>query len=398
MIRLPSSFARSIVAILGTGLLLSACASAGPPPFLTVAGPESGNILLGPNGRFTATDATRPCYPLRTVDPMQRPHCVSRPLVAPGFDSAVLPERADTVLRMRTVVAGPTAADATLPATIELERLVECPGGQKRCEDNVETIATWSRPFGGDPYHMPLAISPDGARVATVPVSRLMKGPGYSGRIPSDARFRGLRYVGELMLVDLRTHAVHDAGIEVVADQPISWSADGKRLLIVRAEAIETLPAAFADGVVGAIGHPGQGVPVVEELIVDGAVVDRGAITMLAVGLQPLRSPDDRTLLYQPAHDRLATLDLATRVQRDVVLPGMSTRYQAIAIGFVAPRKVLYWALPTDGFEPDFSTRNSPLVGSKQLLSLKVADLDSGAFATVFPSLDPRARVGYRPA
>ena len=73
----------------------------------------------------------------------------------------------------------------------------------------------------------------------------------------------------------------------------------------------------------------------------------------------------------------------------------MNTRYEAITIGFVAPRKVLYWALPTDGATAAFTGRNSPMVGPKQLLSLKVADLDSGAFATVYADLDPRARVGY---
>ena len=372
---------------------LAGCASGEPPPFRTVSGPESWPILTGLHGRFTLADATLPCYPVRTLDPVPRPHCVSRPLTGMAFDGGLSPEREDTVLRLRVTPHGTTAADAALPWLVALQRLTECGSSGARCRDNVETIATWPRAPGGDPYHLPLALSPDGGTVAVVPASHLLKGRDYSGRLPSDARFHGLRHVGELMLVDLRTHAVRDAGIEVVGDQPITWSADGKRLLIVRAEAEEALPQRLASGIDGPVGHPGQGVPIVETWDVDS-----GAITMLAIGLQPLWSPDNRTLLFQPAHDRVATLDLDDHVARDVALPGMSTRYEAVAIAFVAPRKVLYWALPTWGADPGFTQRNSPLVGPKQLLSLKVADLDTGAFATVYPALDPRARVGYRAA
>jgi len=350
-------------------------------------------LPVGLPGRFAVGEGASSCYPLRAIDPSLPRRCVPRPADTVGWDSAIAPGPDDSVLRMHMspTPSRTTAASARAPLTIELQRVVYCHGAEPRCTVPVETIATWAEPAdGGDLYHQPLALSPDGRRVAVVPSSHLLKGPGYSPRLPSDARFKGLRYVGELTLVDLQTKAVRDAGIEVVGDQPISWSADGKRLLIVRSEPVEALPPWLAMDVVGDVGHAGQGVPVIETFDVDS-----GAITMLAIGLQPLWSPDDRTLLYQPSHDRVATLDLVDHASRAAVLPGMSTRYEAIAVAFVAPRKVLYWALPTTGTEPEFTPGNSPLVGRKQFVSLKVADLDSGAFATVYPAIDPRARVGY---
>lgn len=369
---------------------LAACASGEPPPFRKVAGPESPELLVGIPGRVAIGEGQSHCYPLRTVDLASPPVCIPRPDDI-GWDSAIAPSRDRAVLRMFTTPTTGSRSETRLPLTIALQSVADCPGGELHCAVHAETIASWSGAPGGDVYHQPLALSPDGRRVAVVPSSRLLKGPGYSPRLPSDARFHGLRYVGELMLVDLATHAVRHSGIDVVGNQPVSWSADGKRLRFVRAEPIEALSPTLAAGIVGPVGHAGQGVPVIEMWDADS-----GAITMLAIGLQPLWSPDDRTLLFQPAHDRLATLDLVDHVGREVVLPGMSTRYEAIAIAFVAPVKILYWALPTAGDDPDYTIRNSPLVGPKQLLSLKVADLDDGAFATVQRSVDPRARVGYR--
>ena len=156
-------------------------------------------------------------------------------------------------------------------------------------------------------------------------------------------------------------------------------------------EPVAALPARLAAEVVGDEGRAGQGVPVIEAFD-----LETHASTMLAIGQQPVWSTDERTLLYQPADDHVAMLDLVDLVRRPVVLPGMSRRYAPIAIAFVAPRRVLYWGVPTAGTNPAFTVDNSPLVGPKQMVSLKVADLDTGAFATVYPLLDPRARAGFR--
>ena len=184
---------RRVITFVITSAVLSACASSEPPPFRTVPGPETWQILTGLRGRFTLGDSSLPCYPVRTLDPVPAPHCAARPLVASGWDSALSPEGADTVLRMRMVPGRTTVADATLPLTVTLERLTDCDRGVGRCTGNVETIATWTRSPGGDVYHQPLALSPDGRWAAVVPASHLLKGPGYSGRIASDARFHGIR-------------------------------------------------------------------------------------------------------------------------------------------------------------------------------------------------------------
>lgn len=155
-----------------------------------------------------------------------------------------------------------------------------------------------------------------------------------------------------------------------------------------RAEASDQLTPRLAADVQGNEGDSEQGIPVVEM-----PSVETGAREMLAIGLDPLWSADQATLLFKVADDKRELRDLKTGVSRAIELPGTTGRFGAI--DFVGPRQVLYWGLPTEGTEPESTVNNSPLIGPKQMVSLKVVDLDSLAFATVVPSIDPRANVGY---
>ena len=380
----------SILVVVG---LVAGCALLERPvPFRTVTGPESPLTVAGLSGRFAIDEGVASfCYPVRPIDPSGRARCITHFDDAAGWLAAIVPDEDRFVLRMRmTHASGPSADAVRQPDDVALETATYCRAGTDGCTTHGRTIATWTRQPGINRYHQTLAVSPDGRRAAIVPEAETVRGPGFTGRSRSGVRFRATRKAGPLKIVDLRSGAIHDVGIDVVDEEPVSWSHDGRTLLVVRMEPVERLPARLAASGVDDVGQAGQGVPAIES--VD---LETRETTMLAIGQQPLWSPDERTLLFQPADERVATMDLVDLVVRPAELPGMSTRYEPIAIAFVAPRRVLYWALPTAGVDPAFTVNNSPLVGPKQMLSLKVADLDTGAFATVYPRLDPRARVGF---
>jgi hypothetical protein len=56
---------------------------------------------------------------------------------------------------------------------------------------------------------------------------------------------------------------------------------------------------------------------------------------------------------------------------------------------------VLYWGLPTTGSVLRYTQHNSPLVGKKLMLTVKVAQINSNKFLTLVPYVDPRDRVSF---
>lgn len=64
-------------------------------------------------------------------------------------------------------------------------------------------------------------------------------------------------------------------------------------------------------------------------------------------------------------------------------------------IALPAQDVVLSLCVPTKGAKVRFTQHNSPLVGPKEMLSLKLARMNGNEFQTVVPSIDPRTRVSF---
>jgi hypothetical protein len=76
---------------------------------------------------------------------------------------------------------------------------------------------------------------------------------------------------------------------------------------------------------------------------------------------------------------------------KPVTLPG----YWGNEFALVKGRYALYVGHPTEGDTVRYTESNSPLVGPKQMLSIKVADIRDGGFQTVVRSVDPRRRLSF---
>jgi hypothetical protein len=64
-------------------------------------------------------------------------------------------------------------------------------------------------------------------------------------------------------------------------------------------------------------------------------------------------------------------------------------------ISFVDINKILAFSLPTKGGPAKWTKNNSPLVGTKPMIAIKIFDLKTGEFQTVLKSVDPRDKVSF---
>jgi hypothetical protein len=208
-----------------------------------------------------------------------------------------------------------------------------------------------------------IALAPAGGRIAFV---------SKTGEKLNNYRPLG---IGRLELWEPERRAIRSLDLPAV-DRPPSWFPDGVRLAYVSLDTASSGPR----------------VPVV--FVVD---VTTGERRVVGSGDHPTVSTDGRTILVHLPDGGTVLVDVATRAQRPVTIPGLVPRSPFAAANRVGPvlalvdsRYVIYRALPTEGLPASLTTNNSPLVGPKRTQSIKLADLESGAFVTVVDVVDPR--------
>jgi hypothetical protein len=191
------------------------------------------------------------------------------------------------------------------------------------------------------------------------------------------------------------------AALPVVAkalDAHLSFFPDGRRIaytgLIDPGEAARLLrehgaaPEAFGKGL---MSWPRLRAACILDL-------DTGRVEAIFPGGSVLVSPGGTKMLVQGEDAALRLVDLAERRSQPAALPGLVRWwYHDALVAFVDADRVLYRALPTEGVGPKWTTSNSPLVGPKPMLSVKIARLSTGEFQTVVPYLDPRDGVSFGP-
>jgi hypothetical protein len=195
-----------------------------------------------------------------------------------------------------------------------------------------------------------------------------------------------------LALVNLGTVEIWDVekkartGTSLKVLEGLAWFPDGKRLAYVK----------FVDPKVAAArGRPTDSfvesfrgwdqVPVV--FIRD---VDAETESFLHVGWHPVVSLDGRSVLVADKEYAWRRVDAATGKSIDATWPG-----QWMPIASPTESIVLSLCLPTKGMKIRFTEHNSPLVGPKEMLSLKLARVNTNEFQTVVPDIDPRTRVSF---
>jgi hypothetical protein len=246
-------------------------------------------------------------------------------------------------------------------------------------------LAQWDESVAlSETYGKKVSVSPDGKRIALIRNAPPMK----------DTKFK--RKQGTLDIFDIDSKTWQPTAIEALDGHPVQW-LDDQRIVFSRAVKRELLPAeltipANETDRYGADYERASIIPVI--FIRD---LTMGTERAIHIGEVALALPQHNQIIIQDGEQRLriATLggDLSASQSTFASVPltappGITHRG---VIGFAGPTQLLYWAQPLPGREIGYTKSNSPLVGPKQLLSLRIADIRTGDFVTVIERIDPRS-------
>lgn len=216
-----------------------------------------------------------------------------------------------------------------------------------------------------------IALSPTKGRVAFVSATKNVQLP------------RALLTMGSIEIWDIEKKTGVKTDIQSL-DDCLAWFPDGRRLAYAKLIDAESVPRDGDDPVPKAFAKWDK-VPAV--FIRD---IETGKESFLHVGARPIISSDGGVVLVSDYYTQWTLVDVATGKSTRATWPGA---WSPIAL----PSKdiVLSSCLPTAGTKLRYTKNNSPLVGPKQMLALKLARLNSGEFQTVVPYIDPRTKVSF---
>jgi len=354
--------------IIGSYTFVISCT--GQPSIRTVDGPEDEGVLKTAKGHIIMEETT--------VEPNQT---LRREMVA-----IYLPELKKQVIQNRSgkegihAIAGPDTKGCIVYVKNDMMaqkhslKMTDLNSSMDVVIFERSGDAIWERVIGHD-----IALSPSGEKVAFV-------GKHQTLNIDSHKRLGFLIDYGplEVWLVEAKTplktnvHAV---------DRGMSWFPDNNRLayttLLPRSRIFQEQPSQE----ISEEFDNWDRIPAV--MVFD---LSAGTSHFLHVGWGPVVSLDGRSVLVSDVKKQHWLVDVETRQPRQISWPG---DWDSAVISFVGENLILYFGPPTTGSELQWTTRNSPFVGSKLMRTLKVADLQSGKFKTVLSPADPRMQVSF---
>ena len=234
-------------------------------------------------------------------------------------------------------------------------------GGVERILVEGQGDPLWDRPLTG------LAMSPDGHRVAWV------RQPGEEVR-----RHTPLN-LGRVVVRDGATSDLiplpSDPWLDNALGQAVGWLPDSRRLVFA---------AAGPEGRKVSPAPPPSAQPDPMVCILDAG---SGKVVALTKGHSPIASTDGKSVLVARGRGMSwGTVDVASgKAQRLSGIPGLVR-----PLGCLASRHLVFLGQSSASAPEGYTTNNSPLVGPKRMLSVKVMDLRSGARQTLLDGVDPR--------
>ena len=174
-------------------------------------------------------------------------------------------------------------------------------------------------------------------------------------------------------------------------EEKLSWTPNSQQLIFVQlldqAEAAALHRQKFkTPSDYGKTDLQWQRVPVVSSLNLES-----GRVSRIFIGQRALVSKDGKEVVMRDYDNNWAIFSIEGDFIKFISPPGI-TRFGAI---YFDKEKILYWGLPTEGSELLVTENNSPLVGPKPMLTIKVAELSTNRFETIIPYIDPRRELSF---
>ena len=234
----------------------------------------------------------------------------------------------------------------------------------------------WDRPVSG------MALSPDGARLALVaqPDPTVRHRPLHSGRLVVLDLQAPPRADGMAPEVNLPDSV--DGAPWVLGQRP-AWLQGAVRLLVA-------CP--------GPKGRAATGNPVAPALQPDPQLelidLERRTREVIVPGHSPLASGDGLAFMAARGPSfHWAVVDATTRR----VLPVERRHGLGTPLALIEQRYLIYTGAAHPQSLQEFTVNNSPLVGPKAMLALKVMDLQTAEVLTLLEGVDPRRRISAAP-
>ena len=220
-----------------------------------------------------------------------------------------------------------------------------------------------------------LALSPVGGRVA------FLSGLAHA-RMPSATC---LLMNGTVEIWDVEQKTASKASFQAL-DAGHAWFPDGKRLAYVKL--VERAAVAPAVPPTDSFGKSFKGWEKVPAVFIRD--VDARTESFLHLGWHPVVSSDGQSVLVSDLENAWRRMDVATGKSIAATWPGVWT-----PIAMPTRDVVLSLCLPTKGVKVRFTEHNSPLVGPKEMLSVKLARVNAAEFQSVVSHVNPRTRVSF---
>lgn len=226
-----------------------------------------------------------------------------------------------------------------------------------------EGDALWDHPVEG------LALAPSGGKIAIT-------------------RRSDQHQLGKVEVWDIPTKSVQHLDI-VSTTSGLTWFPDGKRLVYTSLIPTQAISQNWFE-----IFEKKLGVNLTESKkqkqipVIQAVDLETQTRSILGAGHHPVVSSDGRQLIITDDTGNPILIDILTQTGRRLRIPGFLS-----TIGFVGSKHLLFFGLNSAGTPPRWTTNNSPLVGPKPMLSIKMVDLSTGQFRTIVTYHDLRDRV-----
>jgi hypothetical protein len=192
--------------------------------------------------------------------------------------------------------------------------------------------------------------------------------------------------IGSLEIFNVGTKSKLETKL-IALNAGLAWFPDGKKLAYTTLiDRMEMPPIDSRCNIKSSFGNEWSKIPAV--YVYD--LADHSD-TFLYAGWNPIVSTDAKSILVSGFENNYCLVNYETKSAVPIDWP---SRYSSV-IAFTSAHSILHMGLPTAGAKPKWTEHNSPLVGPKPMVSIKLSDLSNGSFQTVLDFADPRLNMSY---